>query len=292
MDKIHHITEESELYPSLLREIHEPPADLYIRGNIEVLQYPQLLAVVGSRKASVYGKQCVSQLLPPVIKAGIGIVSGLAYGIDSLAHRTTLENKGLTIAVLGSGIDNATIYPRSHISLAKSIIEAGGAIVSEYAPGTPASQFHFPARNRIIAGLCQATLIIQAAERSGSLITGRLALESNRDVCAVPGAITDPLAAGTNQLIRQGAAPIVAANDLLDLYGISTHSNANTEPSSLSESEQLIYSVLTSDGVSLDQIIEQSKMPSAQVLTLITQLELSDLIQHAGTLYYRKESLS
>lgn len=292
MTTIHHITQDSELYPPLLREIPDPPVELFIRGNVKALQSQHMLAVVGSRKASFYGKQCVNELLPPIIQAGVTIVSGLAYGIDSLAHHATLEHSGTTIAVLGSGIDDASLYPRSHISLAHNIIKTGGAIVSEYPEGTPAMQFHFPERNRIIAGLCQATLLIQAAQRSGSLITGRLALEDNRDVCAVPGAITDPLSEGTNQLLRQGATPITSANDLLDVLGISKVLPQESTMPALTDQQKPVWVALSEAPQQLDYIIEKTKLPSAEVAAIITQLELIDAIQHIGGQRYVRKDIS
>jgi DNA processing protein len=219
-DDIKIISEDSEYYPPLLREIHQPPKQLYVRGNLEVLQHPQLLAVVGSRHANYYGKQCIEKLLPPVIEAGVVIVSGLALGIDALSHQACVAAGKPTIAVLGSGIDDPSVYPKSHISLAHQIIDHGGAVISEYGPGTPSFRNHFPARNRIIAGLAHATLVVQAADRSGSLITARLTLEANRELVAVPGGITDPLAVGTNRLIHAGATPILQPQHLLDLFNI------------------------------------------------------------------------
>jgi DNA processing protein len=220
IDKIHTISTSSVLFPPLLREIHNPPKQLYIRGNIEVLKHPHTLAVVGSRQANVYGEQCIQKLLPPIIDAGVVIVSGLAYGIDSLSHQACTNKRLPTIAVLGSGINDSSIYPSSHLNLAHSIIKNDGAIISEYPPGTATSKSNFPARNRIVSGLCKATLLIQAAKRSGSLITARLALEQNRDVCVVPGPINDPLSAGTNNLLQQGATPILDSTDIFNILNI------------------------------------------------------------------------
>ena len=211
---------EDSLYPSLLREISSPPKQLYIRGNVKILNNPHLLAVVGARKANHYGQQCIDKLLATPVNQGVAIVSGLAYGIDSMAHRLAVKLNRPTIAILGSGIDDATIYPKRHVSLAHEILANDGAIVSEYSPRTPALAHHFPARNRIIAGLCKTTMVIQAAKRSGSLITARLALESDRDVCAIPGAITDRLSDGPNQLIQQGATPILEPQDILDMLNL------------------------------------------------------------------------
>lgn len=205
-------------YPPLLHHIHTPPRRLYVRGDVSLLSYPALIAVVGSRKANTYGYACCRQLLPPLIAANIILVSGLAYGIDAEVHRLSVVAHKPTIAVVGSGVDDASLYPQSHRSLAADILRYGGAIISEYPEGTPPLSTHFPARNRIIAGMTRATIVIQAATKSGSLITARLAVESNRDVYAVPGPINDPLSAGTNALILAGATPLITAQTFLDTW--------------------------------------------------------------------------
>lgn len=222
-------------FSPLLREITDPPQQLYARGNSALLHATHLLAVVGSRQASSYGQQCIERLLPTIIKAGVVIVSGLAYGIDSLAHQASVDLKAPTIAVLGTGIDDASIYPRPNLKLAHNILENNGLLVSEYAPGTAPAKHHFPKRNRIIVGLSQVTLIMQAAEKSGSLISARLASEYNRDVAAVPGPITDPLSAGPNTLIKDGATPVSTSQDILDIFGL-----AEIEPEKTRLSMQIV----------------------------------------------------
>ncbi|MEX1111915.1 MAG: DNA-processing protein DprA [Candidatus Andersenbacteria bacterium] len=215
MNDIHILNIKDRAYPQLLREIHNPPKQLYVRGNIELLSHPRLLAVVGSRKATEYGEAALRLLLPPIIQEDIPIVSGLALGIDSLAHKLCVEAKQPTLAVLGTGIDDAGIYPRQNLSLAHSILEHNGALVSEYPVGTKIFKGNFPARNRIVVGLCAATLVAQAAEKSGSLISARLAMEANREVLAIPGPITESTNAGTNQLIADGATPTLNNEDIL-----------------------------------------------------------------------------
>ncbi len=207
-------------YPSLLSQIHTPPKQLYYRGDISLLNRSNMLAVVGSRKVTPYGQQAAEALLPSCIRAGVLIVSGLAYGIDSIAHRMCVKAGAPTVAVLGSGIDDRSIYPKENLSLAHDILTNGGLLISEYKPGTSPHASHFPARNRIIAGLCKVTLVIQAAKRSGSLITARLALEGGREVLAVPGPITDPASEGTNMLIRDGAQPVLDTNDILSIFEV------------------------------------------------------------------------
>lgn len=217
-DEINVLSLGDTTHPVLLTEISQPPTTLYYRGNIELLKEPNLLAVVGSRKTSSTGIEASNSLLPPLVTQGIILVSGLAYGIDSLAHRISVAAKKPTIAVLGSGIDDASIYPKENIGLAHEILQYGGLLISEYKPGTSPSANQFPARNRIIAGISPATLVIQAAQRSGSLITARLALEGGREVFAVPGPITDPSCEGTNMLIRDGATPALTSTDILSFF--------------------------------------------------------------------------
>ncbi len=218
MDDIHIIKLSDKQYPALLREINDPPSLLYARGNISLLNNHNLLAVVGSRKTGTYGKECINTLLPSICLSGVVIVSGLAYGVDSLAHTVAVDHKQPTIAVLGTGVDDKSIYPKNHLPLAKEILKYNGLLISEYKPGTSPQKYHFPKRNRIVAGISQATLIIQAAQKSGSLITARLAMEYNREVMAVPGNITDPLSYGTNDLIRDGATPILKPEDILSFF--------------------------------------------------------------------------
>lgn len=219
-DEIQILSFPDPLYPHLLTQIPKYPQTLYYRGDISLLTAPNLLAVVGSRKASTYGKEACERILSPLAEQDIILVSGLAYGIDSFAHSISVRAKKPTIAVLGCGIDDASIYPRSNLGLAHEILQTGGLIISEYKPGTPPHPSQFPARNRIIAGLCMATLVIQAAKRSGSLITARLALEGGREVLAVPGPITDVSCEGTNMLLRDGATPVLTSTDIFQIFEI------------------------------------------------------------------------
>lgn len=210
---------ESETYPALLRELYDPPIALYLRGSLQSAQAPTV-AVVGSRKATPYGRTATNTLVRPLAARGLIIVSGLAYGIDAEAHRATLAVRGRTIAVLGSGVDDNALYPRAHRGLAAEISSHGGAVVSEFPPGTSARAEFFPQRNRIIAGLSRAVVIVEAAAESGALITARLALAENREVLAVPGPITSPLSEGTNRLLREGAAPALSADDVFEALAL------------------------------------------------------------------------
>lgn len=286
---IERITLQDPRYPHLLKEIKDPPAELYVRGDITCFEAPKFLAVVGSRKATSYGKQAIEKLLPPVARAGIVLVSGMAYGIDSLTHQISVAENMPTIAVLGTGIDDKTIYPRANLKLAKQLLEHNGLIISEFPPGTPPLKHHFPMRNRIITGLCQVTLIIQAAEKSGSLITARLATEYNRDVAAVPGMITDPMSAGTNQLIRQGAHVVLEPQDILQLFGITVEQEKQISFASLPSLQQTIVSHLEQEPLHIDDLIVKLAKPVEEVTTLLLELEMSGHIQQVGGMKYIKK---
>jgi DNA processing protein len=205
-------------FPLLLRAIHDPPAGLFLRGRSEpeILSRPAV-AIVGARTCSGYGASTARSLGRELAAAGLVVVSGLARGIDAEAHRGTLEANGTAVAVLGCGIDRD--YPAAHAELARRVANAG-LIVSEYAPGVEPAPWRFPARNRIVAGLCAATVVVEARERSGALITADLALEEGREVFAVPGEITSSLSAGTNALLKLGCAPLTGAVDVLAAFGI------------------------------------------------------------------------
>ena len=202
-------------YPELLRQITNPPLALYYMGTLTNL-FP--IAIVGSRKPSSYGIAVSKQLVTGLAGLPLSIISGLAYGIDATVHMSALVSGIHTIAVLGSGIDDLSIYPKMHIPLAHRIIEAGGAVISEFPPGTKPTKYSFPQRNRIIAGLAQATLIIEATIPSGALITAQLALDENRDVFAIPGSLYNSLATGPNMLLKQGAIVTTDAFDIIVRY--------------------------------------------------------------------------
>ncbi|MBO4292929.1 MAG: DNA-processing protein DprA [Clostridia bacterium] len=212
MNQIKEISILDENYPELLKSIYDPPKCLYVVGNIEILNSPGI-AIVGCREATEYGKKAAMYFSYNLAKQGITIVSGLARGIDSYSHIGALQAKGNTIAVIGSGLD--IIYPKENEQLAKKIIEQGGAIISEYPLGTRPTQDHFPARNRIISGLSKAVLVVEAKEKSGSLITADFAMEQGKEVYAVPGNINSLNSVGTNNLIKDGAIPVSNFSDIL-----------------------------------------------------------------------------
>jgi DNA processing protein len=259
-------------FPPLLRAIHDPPAGLFLRGTAE----PELLsrpavAVVGARACSGYGASVARSLGRELAAAGLVVVSGLARGIDAEAHRGALEAEGTTVAVLGCGIDRD--YPAVHAELARRVADAG-LIVSEYAPGVEPAPWRFPARNRIVAGLCAATVVIEARERSGALITADLALEEGREVFAVPGEITSSLSAGTNALLKLGAAPLTSSADVLASFGIEPEP-AQTERSPLLE-------LLPA---SADELVRRTGLAADEIARALVELELAGLVSASEGLY-------
>ena len=206
-------------YPKYLKNIYNPPPLFYYRGTLNI-DWDNSLAVVGARKFSDYGKNIVDKLIPGVSEKGIVIISGLALGIDSLSHRSALKSKGKTVAVLGSGLDKASIYPYSNKYLALEIIASGGLIISEFPLDTKPLAYHFPRRNRIVAGLTPVTLVVEAGIKSGSLITAKSALEEGREVCSIPGDIFCDNLAGNNFLLQNGAGLILEIDDILAYFAI------------------------------------------------------------------------
>lgn len=204
---------EDKAYPQNFLEMHDAPERLFVRGALTDLP---TISLVGTRRATSYGSACVQHLVPPCVQAGFATVSGFALGIDGLVHQATLDARGITIGILASGIDDTTLYPRAHVQLAQKVLEHDGALVSEFPPGTKARREYFPMRNRLIAGYSKATVVIEATEKSGSLITAKLALEENREVLAVPGPIWQTSLIGCHRLITMGARPCTRAQDIFD----------------------------------------------------------------------------
>lgn len=259
-------------YPPRLAELHDPPARLHTRGgDLEVLSRP-CVAVVGARSCSPYGVQVSRELGRELARAGLVVVSGLARGIDGEAHRGALAAGGLTVAVLGCGIDRD--YPRAHAELARRIA-ADGLVVSEYPPGVEPAPWRFPARNRIVAGLCAATVVVEARERSGALITADFALELGREVFAVPGEITSALSAGANDLIRQGATPLLAADDVLEALGIERA--PPPRPVDLSPEAGALLGFLARGAASPNELSRGTGLGTAEVAVALTELELQGL---------------
>jgi DNA processing protein len=266
-------------YPELLAAIYDPPRRLFLRGSRPDLLAGPGIAIVGARACSSYGAQVARTLARALAAAGAVVVSGLARGIDGEAHRGALEAGGATVAVLGCGIDRD--YPQSHATLARRIAETG-LIVSEYAPGVEPAPWRFPARNRIVAGLCRAVVVVEARERSGALITAELALEEGREVLAVPGEITSALSAGTNALLRQGAAPLLAPEDVLTAAGIETRT---TVPASPEGPAGDVLSALRDASDDVDGLARRTGLQPAQVAAALSVLELEGLVHGADGLF-------
>ncbi|MBI4185448.1 DNA-protecting protein DprA [Candidatus Berkelbacteria bacterium] len=280
------ITRQDPEYPLLLSELAVPPAVLYVRGKID--ESP-CLAVVGTRRVSLYGRRVTEDLVTSLSRQGLVIVSGLALGIDGIAHQAALAAEGVTWAVLGCGVDR--VYPTSHEHLARDILDQGGALISEFPPGTPALRHHFPVRNRIIAGLARATLVVEATEQSGSLITARSALEANRDVLTVPGSIYAPGSAGPHRLIQLGAKLVHTVDDVLSELGLD-HGPAESDARAViadSAEERLILTALSSEPLLLDRLIESVALDAPTVLSTLTLMEMKGKVRNlGGNLYVRR----
>ena len=265
-------------YPPLLAELFDAPRILFVRGSPEALRRPSV-AIVGARSCSPYGREVARSLASDLAAAGLVVVSGLARGIDGEAHRGALDVEGTTVAVLGCGVDRD--YPRAHAELACRIAETG-AVVSEYPEGTEPAAWRFPARNRIIAGLSLATVVVEARERSGALISADFALELGREVFAVPGEITSSLSDGTNGLIRQGAAPLLSAEDVFAALGIEAPTA--TAPDLSPVGEELLRLVADAPR-SVDELVRASGRSSAEVAAALVELELAGVVASADGVY-------
>lgn len=267
-------------FPPRLRAIHDPPPGLFLRGAgpVDVLSR-SAVAIVGARACSGYGAHVGRMLGRELARAGLLIVSGLARGIDGQAHRGALDAGGVTVAVLGCGIDRD--YPAAHRALAREVCESG-LIVSEYAPGVEPAPWRFPARNRIVAGLAAATIVVEARERSGALITADFALEEGREVFACPGEITSGLSAGTNELLRLGATPLTRVEDVLELFGLAAPEAAEAD---LSEPAAAVLAQLGDAAAGFDELARGTGLAVGAVAAAVSELELAGLVAHADGVY-------
>jgi DNA processing protein len=260
-------------YPPLLAAIHDPPPRLWLRGDAppDVLLRPAV-AIVGARACSAYGRAVARSLGRALAGAGVTVISGLARGVDGEAHRGALEAGGPTVAVLGCGIDRD--YPAAHAELARRIVDGGGLVVSEYEAGVEPAPWRFPARNRIIAGLSRATVVVEARERSGALITADFALEEGREVLAVPGEITSSLSAGTNALLRLGATPVTGAGDVLEALGVEP--TADPAPAAAPDGQLgSVLAALDSGRATADQLSRATGLDPGVVAAALVELELA-----------------
>lgn len=282
-DNITVIKKSSPDYPEILKEISGAPKQLYIRGKLPD-NHIMNFAIVGTRAASEYGKTLAFKIARELAELGFNIVSGLALGIDTESHLGALEGGGKTIAVVGSAIDNNSIYPASNLKLVRRIVASGGAVISEYAPGTKSEMWFFPARNRIISGLSRGVLVVEAPEKSGALITARLALEQNRDVFAIPGSIFSKNSAGANFLIKNGARVVTSVDDILEELSMTDLKikKESVENNSLAEEEKIVLNIIAQEPIHIDKICETAKMTASQTLSAVSMLEIKGLIKNIG----------
>lgn len=297
----HIITFDDPYYPKLLKKIADPPLVLFVKGNIDLLDSPQI-AMVGSRNPTPDGTDIARSFAKHLAEMQITITSGLALGVDTASHRgALLAKQGKTIAVMGTGLD--IVYPATNKSLAAEIILNGGALISEYPPGTQAQAFHFPKRNRIISGLSLGTLVVEAALRSGSLITARQAIEQNREVFAIPGSINNPLAKGCHNLIRNGAKLVETVEDIVEELGVIAHTQESlvanataikaTKPHdeflSGNESYQNILKNLDVTATPVDVLSRRTKLSAAEISSMLLVLELKGYVESAPLGYIKKQ---
>ena len=280
------ITIKENGYPKLLKETDSAPALLYYRGEIKKDEFT--IAIVGPRKASTYGQQVAAQLARELSQAGITVVSGMALGVDGIAHRECLKLKNRTLAVLGGGVDTGSIYPPSNFQIAEEIAK-NGAVISEYPIGTPPLKQHFPARNRIISGLCLGVLVVEAAEKSGALITARFALEQNREVFAIPGSIYSKTSEGTNNLIRLGAKLVNKVEDILEELNLESVAEIKKAREIIpdNEEEKIVLENLSPDEpIQIDKLAKIIKMNTSALSSLLTLMEIKGKVKNVGGMRY------
>ena len=282
---IKYVTYMDESYPTALKFIDNPPFILFYYGNIEGLRGSRSVSLVGSRKCSPYGIGVTKFITKDICVNNINVISGMAKGVDSYAHRTALENGGFTCAVLGCGID--IIYPKENKILYHDILERG-CIISEFMPGTQPFAFNFPLRNRIISGLSEVVIVVEAGTKSGSLITAGNALDQGKDVIAVPGSIFSDQSQGTNKLIKDGAYPFTCIQDIYDLLNIKPLDNTKEIKPERSAREKKIFNILTDSPQHIDDIIRMADIDIKQLYGLLFEMQLKDEIMCLAGNYYVK----
>ncbi|MEK7065260.1 MAG: DNA-processing protein DprA [Patescibacteria group bacterium] len=280
------ITQDDEEYPKLLKEIYDPPFCLFVRGQIPKNEF--MLAVVGPRRYTSYGKQVTEEIVSELARQGITIVSGLAFGIDSIAHKATLKAGGATVAVLGSGVNKQHIAPAEHAQLAEEIIANNGAVLAEYPPGTVPTRYTFPRRNRIVAGMSLGTLVIEAAEGSGALITAQCTLDNGRELFAVPQNITSLMSVGVNKLLKNGANIVTSAQDILDVLDLRDVKQiiTNREIIPASPSEAKLIPHLSREPIHVDALTKLSSLDSPSVNATLTIMEMTGKVRNLGNMMY------
>ncbi|MBN1865315.1 MAG: DNA-processing protein DprA [Victivallales bacterium] len=280
-------------YPEALSEIYDPPPCIYVRGKLDK-NTSRNIAVVGSRRTSNYGARVARHISESASFAGWTVVSGLAYGIDAIAHKSVVEAGGKTVAVLGGGL--ARIHPQDHVPLARSIIEKNGAVISEFPMEFSPNKWSFPMRNRIISGLSQGTLVVEAGTRSGSLITAKFALDQGRQVFAVPGEVDNPQARGTNQLIKTGARLTESFDDILEefefLPGIKTAETRKPSPADyhpeLGNEEKSVLDALGHEEKTIDQLSAETRISPGNLLAVLMKLEIARIVTQLPGKRFRK----
>lgn len=286
--KIITINSSDKEYPELLRQIHDLPETLYCLGNLNLLK-KTCFAVVGTRKLTSYGKEVAQNIVQGLVQAGFVIVSGLALGIDAVAHQTTLDCGGKTIAVLGTPLDQ--IYPPENSKLFQSILKNEGLIISEYPSGYPGLRVNFALRDRLISGLSKGVLVIEAPEKSGALITAQCALDQNRDVFAIPGNVFSTNSIGPNSLIKKGAKLVTSAQDILDEYGSNLKLFEDLKPalSTKDPVQKIILAILdNNETVFIDDIVRKSEKETSKIIAALSVLEIKGLVKNTGNGKYRK----
>ncbi|MEI7512366.1 MAG: DNA-processing protein DprA [Candidatus Uhrbacteria bacterium] len=285
---IEYIEASDPRFPPLLKHLSDPPKGLFVRGN---LKDQPAISMVGTRRCSSYGRRATVEIVSGIVANGLGVISGLALGIDGEAHKAALDSGGYTIAVLATGIDDDTIYPREHLRLAHRILENGGALVSEYPPMSPSFKYAFPKRNRIIAGFTPATIVVEATPDSGSLITARLALEENREVLAVPGPIFSETSIGCHELIKLGAKPCTSAEDIMSVLKLDRPElmTAARSHMPLTPDESVLLGEL-SQARHIDELSAALSLQIGRLSGLLSFLELKGYVQHEGGQIWRKKA--
>lgn len=282
-DQIAVIGKDDPLYPAQLKEIFHAPFALFCRGNLDLLKQNQI-AVVGTRRPSLYGLQVTEKIVPQLVRDGLVVTSGLAQGIDSLAHQNTLNKQGRTIAVLGSAVDDDVLKQNPNCSLAWDILDKNGLILSEYPPLFLANKNTFPARNRIISGLSLGTLVIEAGQKSGALITANYALEQNREVFAIPGSIFSSQSIGSNQLIKKGAKPVLSIEDILETFNLMLRPAPVPDQLTFDDPlEEKIFQQLSFEPVHINQIAIKLKLDIPKISTKLSLMELKNLAKSSGS---------
>lgn len=280
MEEIQKIDFGDKNYPELLKKIPDPPKVLYFRGELK--KDEPCFGVVGTRRYSSYGKQATLDIVGDLAQAGVVIVSGLAPGIDTFAHIACLEKGGKTIAILGTGLDKKSIYPQSNLKLAEEIVKSGGCLLSELEPRIHGSKITFPKRNRIISGISQGVLVVEAKQKSGSLITANYAFGQNRKVFAVPGPIYSSNSKGSNWLIKRGAKLVDSADDILQELNLNAATRSQKYNENLTPEEKLVIQVLSEESLYVDKIIEKTKLNANIAVSTLSLLEIKGKIRNLG----------